>query len=521
MAIKAGEVSWSITADISSFNDALAQSSRAIKKHYGELLSIARVAGTAMMAAGTGVLASMFKMGDSFAKAADDAATLGDRLGISAQSVQEYQYALEMLDTPFEAFESSMKIMERQLGNARVGNEQAAKAFGMLRISVQEVMTLSPDQMFMRVAQAISQIRDPAQQAAAAQLMFGRGAMQLLPALKVGAAGIQQFRNEAHHLGLVMSDSAIKSGQAYDDAMKRLRASFEGFRNAIAPQMAQFLTEVMDKIARVVQALSAWARANPELTDKLITLAASISSIAIPLGFVLMFLSPIIKAFAGFGEIIKIVILALGGLNTPMLIVIGIILALGAAIYYVYKHWDSIVAAINEWAQRIYQWLIHAFVVSADALIKAWNAVVNFFQGVWASITDIFQSAWARIAPIVDKLQSAWSFVKGAVGFETTTAAIPAYASGGVTRGGLALVGERGAELAALPAGTRILTNRETRQALAQSQNNSVNISGITINVQSNTDPQGVVRAVADRLGDEIKRSLMARGIHPMKGAAW
>jgi len=521
MAIKAGEVSWSITADISSFNDALAQSSRAIKKHYGELLSIARVAGTAMMAAGTGVLASMFKMGDSFARAADDAATLGDRLGISAQSVQEYQYALEMLDTPFEAFESGMKIMERQLGNARVGNEQAAKAFGMLRISVQEVMTLTPDQMFMRVAQAISQIRDPAQQAAAAQLMFGRGAMQLLPALKAGSAGIQQYRDEAHRLGLVMSDSAIKSGQAYDDAMKRLRASFEGFRNAIAPQMAQFLTEMMEKISRVVQAISAWARDNPELAEQLINIGTTLAMVMIPLGGLLIMLAPVIKLFDGLGSIIGIVGMALGGLSTPVLIAIGFIIALGLAIYEVYKHWEDIVAAIKRWASAIYQWLIHAFVVSADALIKAWDAVVGFFQGIWSSITEIFQSAWARIAPIVKALQSALSFVREALGLETAPATVPAYASGGVARGGLALVGERGPELAALPAGTRILSHRDTVQALNQSQNNSVNISGITINVQSNTDPQGVVRAVADRLGDEIKRSLMARGIHPMKGAAW
>ena len=521
MAIKAGEVSWSITADISSFNDALAQSSRAIEKHYGELLSIARVAGTAMMAAGTGVLASMFKVGDSFAKAADDAATMGDCLGMSAQAVQEYQYALEMLDTPFEAFESGMKIMERQLGNARVGIEQAAKAFGMLRISMQEVMTLTPDQMFMRVADAISKIRDPAQQAAAAQLMFGRGAMQLLPALKAGSAGIQQYRDEAHRLGLVMSDSAINIGQAYDEAMKRLQASFTGFRNAIAPQMAQFLTQMMENVRRVVMAFSQWAQANPQLAAQIIALAAHLATIMIPLGAILVALSPVVKLFSGLGSVIGVVITALGGLSAPVVALIAAIAALGAAIYMLWRNWDSVIGAAQRFAVAIQSTVIRAFVVTADEIIRAWSAVVAFFQWAWNAITSVFVAAWSRIQPILQKLQGAWAAIKGAVGFGGSRAPVHAFASGGVARGGFALVGERGAELAALPAGTRILSHRETVQALNQSQDNSVNISGITINVSGSAEPRSVAREVASRLGDEVKRSLMARGIHPMKGAAW
>lgn len=521
MAIKAGEVSWQITADISSFNNALAQSKRSIQRHYGELLNIAKIAGAAMVGIGTTVLASMFKMGDSFAKAADDAATMGDRLGMSAQAVQEYQYALEMLDTTFEAFEGGMKIMVRQLGNARIGNEQAAKAFGMLRISMQAVRKLTPDQMFMRVADAIARIRDPAQQAAAAQLMFGRGAMQLLPALKAGAAGILLYRGEAHRLGLVMSDSAIKSGQAYDDAMKRLQASFVGFRNAVAPQMAQFLTQMMDNIRRVVMAFTQWAQANPQLAAQIIALAAHLATIMIPLGAILVALSPIVQLFSGLGSVIGVVITALGGLSAPVVALIAAIAALGAGIYMLWQNWDAVAAAAQRFATTIQQTVIHAFVVTADAIIRAWSAVVAFFQSVWNAITSVFESAWSRIQPILEKLYSAWETVKGAVTFGGSNATVEAFASGGVSRGGLAIVGERGAELAALPVGTRVLSHRETVQALNQSQDNSVNISGITINVSGSADPRSVAREVASRLGDEVKRSLMARGIHPMKGAAW
>ena len=63
------------------------------------------------------------------------------------------------------------------------------------------------------------------------------------------------------------------------------------------------------------------------------------------------------------------------------------------------------------------------------------------------------------------------------------TGDIPGFREGGVTPGGVVKVGEGGSELAALPRGTRVLTNRQSRQVATQAiQQNPEIASGLVRN---------------------------------------
>jgi hypothetical protein len=75
-------------------------------------------------------------------------------------------------------------------------------------------------------------------------------------------------------------------------------------------------------------------------------------------------------------------------------------------------------------------------------------------------------------------------------------AKVPFFANGGISAGGMAVVGERGPELVSLPAGSRVYSNSDSRR-----------MSGNTINVHVNgrvgaSDSE--IRDIADKVAREI-----------------
>jgi len=87
------------------------------------------------------------------------------------------------------------------------------------------------------------------------------------------------------------------------------------------------------------------------------------------------------------------------------------------------------------------------------------------------------------------------------------------FASGGVTKEGLSLVGEKGPELVALPKGSRVHSNSDSKKMVASS-GSVVNNFNITVNAKDLSDAE--LRRVAKQLGMDIfkniNRTITGRG---------
>tara|TARA_R110000824_G_scaffold385237_1_gene579426 strand:+ start:265 stop:1644 length:1380 start_codon:yes stop_codon:yes gene_type:complete len=92
-----------------------------------------------------------------------------------------------------------------------------------------------------------------------------------------------------------------------------------------------------------------------------------------------------------------------------------------------------------------------------------------------------------------------WKLVKWAVSKLNPTSWFDGMATGGISRGGLTVVGERGPELVNLPRGSRVHSNAESRRM----GGNNINI---TINAHSLQDNE--LRRVAQKVGDMINRQV-------------
>ena len=87
--------------------------------------------------------------------------------------------------------------------------------------------------------------------------------------------------------------------------------------------------------------------------------------------------------------------------------------------------------------------------------------------------------------------------------FKTLKDKIPFFASGGVSAGGMAVVGERGPELVSLPKGARVHSNSQSKKMSSNVVNNNVSV---TINAKDTSDAE--LRRIADQVGNMVTNKL-------------
>tara|TARA_R100001079_G_scaffold68653_1_gene36048 strand:- start:10869 stop:12152 length:1284 start_codon:yes stop_codon:yes gene_type:complete len=81
---------------------------------------------------------------------------------------------------------------------------------------------------------------------------------------------------------------------------------------------------------------------------------------------------------------------------------------------------------------------------------------------------------------------------------------VPGFSKGGTSSGGLAVVGERGAELVSLPRGSRVHSNSQSKKMISNSS--PVNNFNITINAKDTSDAE--LRRIAQKIGNMVNNSV-------------
>jgi hypothetical protein len=198
-----------------------------------------------------------FVAGAASAVAAVD--DLSKRTGVSAQTLQAYQFAAEQSGVSVETFGKGIQKLGINLGEAQTGNRSAIKSFADLGLSVEELTRLSPEQAFEKVAAAISQLPNPAQQAAAAVGLFGKSGAELVPVFQEGAGFLAEMRTQAEGLGLVLGDTQVQNLAQLDDSFGVLSATVQAFKQRVTADLAPALTEASRSAAEFIASIDVQA----------------------------------------------------------------------------------------------------------------------------------------------------------------------------------------------------------------------------------------------------------------------
>ena len=234
------------------------------------------VAGIAAAGIAVGV-----KLAADFLTAADAIGKMSTATGVGIEELQELDFALQQGGSSIKTFEKGILTWQKGLFDAaEKGTGPVKEGLEKLGIEIETIQGLKPDEQFRLIAEAISEVKSPTDQAALAQKLFGGAGKELLPTLKAGSEALDTLTAEARDNGAIMSTDTVKGAEAVNDAMNSAKEALRGLatkgfsfvlphiktavdwfknqvvpviKNDVIPRVSAFVTLLRDKLAPIIR----------------------------------------------------------------------------------------------------------------------------------------------------------------------------------------------------------------------------------------------------------------------------
>ncbi|MES2289291.1 MAG: hypothetical protein V4530_06085 [Pseudomonadota bacterium] len=233
----------------------MSDSADRMAKNIGTALRTVTVAASALAVAGIGaVVASLVA---STKAGLDYAASLGNvakSLGVTTKFLQEFRYAATSNGATVKEADGALAAFSKSLGDAFNGKSKSAvAAVTNLKLSLEDLKRSSETDRFLKVADAIAAIKDPAQQASRATDLFKGSATAILPTLIAGAEAYRKQAQEAAAFGLILSDGKINNADQVANKIERLNKALEARLADVVSSNAQAIGQLAEALAKVAE----------------------------------------------------------------------------------------------------------------------------------------------------------------------------------------------------------------------------------------------------------------------------
>ena len=177
--------------------------------------------------------------------------TVSKQTNISATNLSRLKYAAEQSGVQFEVMADALKTFQEQLGAARFDDAGAIGKLSAVGIDPQSFDGLSEQDQFLKLADHISRITDPAKQARTAIELFGDAGYQLLPFFQQGKDGIEALCKEADRLGFTFTEKDAKSAAELQKNIDALKSSIV----FVGQQIMEILAEPLTLLLKLFKAM--------------------------------------------------------------------------------------------------------------------------------------------------------------------------------------------------------------------------------------------------------------------------
>lgn len=249
----------------------------------GAQAAAAAIAG--VTAASAAAVTEVVKMSGEVAEYGDGIDKAAQKVGISAEAYQEWDFILQHSGTSADVLQGSVKKLSTQMQNAQkviagtaiadeeleaqlssgeISAEQYAEAydklydeaykgidaFAALGYSMSDLENMgSTEELLADVIARLQEMPESVERTALATSILGKGAMELGALLNTSAADTEAMREQVHALGGVMSDEAVKDAAAYQDSLQNMQTAMGGLKNSLISELLPSLTTTMDGLA--------------------------------------------------------------------------------------------------------------------------------------------------------------------------------------------------------------------------------------------------------------------------------
>lgn len=354
--------------------------------------------------------------------------------GIDTRTYQALQYAENLVDVSVSTMSSSLTKLMQNMRSARDGNEELASSFQSLGIQIQnEDGTLRDSyDVMMELVDVLGMMEAGTERDAVTTALLGKSAQELNPLIEAGSKALQEYGEQAEAVGYILDEDQIEKLGEVDDAYQKVQLTVEALKKQMAADFAPAAKEAMELFADVVVKAGEYLKQSGIIEN----LASIITS-----------LIEIIRTIGQYIASMPTIQLALKELNVALTVVA-----------YTF-------AAISDFCKIIVGLLPTMW---GSGMLKE-GLGLGYSSGNANSVQRLTMSRQGRLEQYDEYYAG-----KNAGGTENW-------------RGGLTWVGESGPELVALPQGSSVYSNQDSR-----------NMGGDTyifdVNVNDLEDLQGLIR---------------------------
>lgn len=192
-------------------------------------------------------------------RALDYAANLGEvaaAAGITTKELQEYQYAASQVGIEQEEMVKLLSKLTKTMGEAAAGGRSQVATFRELGIALQDAngRFYTAGEVIPKIAEAMKRIESPAERARILTDLFGKSGQKLETLLAGGAQGVNELRDAAHRLGIVLSDEQIQKADQTADRLEELKKVLEARIAGVVSDNAQAIYDLANAMAQAASA---------------------------------------------------------------------------------------------------------------------------------------------------------------------------------------------------------------------------------------------------------------------------
>lgn len=198
---------------------------------------------------------ALISMTKEAASNADDLLTLASVTGTTTDSVQELNYMADLTDVSFDRIKDSLKETTNKMQEAATGTGDAYEAYKRLKVEITNTdgSLRSAQDVFYDTIDALGEMKNKTERDALAMDLMSESAQELNPLIDLGGEKMRAYAQEAHDMGYVLDNDALKSLQGVDDAYSRLQKTQEGVKNQLAVEFAPYLEEFYGDVTSMVK----------------------------------------------------------------------------------------------------------------------------------------------------------------------------------------------------------------------------------------------------------------------------
>lgn len=200
---------------------------------------------TGMVGRGITALPRMTLSGLEMGDALSDSSKM---TGIAASRLAVYYRAARLAGVGNEEFNQAIGRMNVNIAEAIAGDEKFASVLARAGVNLKNIADLSPEETFLRLADAISKTESAFDRASTVKQAFGRGGFRFLPMLSGGRAGINEFSQSSLRLGIAPTNQQVSGIEAANDALQDLGSVMLGIKTQLAVELSTTIQGAADSI---------------------------------------------------------------------------------------------------------------------------------------------------------------------------------------------------------------------------------------------------------------------------------